>query len=404
MRSLRAITRLRTAVSRLTWARAARCDILQFGGSQLTGLKLLADEYVIRCLPLVGESVNVWILLESVIRGRWNRFGYYATYVSRCKAKIILVWHDTNLEAFQISDHIDQPVVCIQNGMRMNLAPAGSRGLLTLMRELRELNRSKVDAYFVINESEKNRLSQFVEADFFVHGSLRSNHFASSTKPVRRLRQRKRCGYISSFPNYSDVPSGTILGNQHPFVSVDGQVLSYHDYYAYEAVVARAASLVCSEKNVEFGIISKRPSDDPLAESFFRAEVSPDVQVFGHPKGEGYSAAYDFDYLVTVDSTLGFEMLGLGRPVAFLANRLSFLGLDTQFSRLSFLSELPIDGPFWSSAITEQQVCSFLSRWLDEQVSTDIQDSRSFDSRMISVDPGNSKLRSYIRKCVNKST
>ena len=388
----------------LIWKPVTKSEVLQFGGREISALRILESEFGIQCMPLMGESINAWILLESFLRGRLGRLGYYSIFIQRTKAKVVIVWHDTNLEAYCLSREVNVPVVCIQNGVRVdNGSPTGT-GFLTTLRKQGGVLRPKVDAYFVLSESEKARMSQFVDGEFFAHGSLRANHFASITMSQVQSPNGKRVGFIVSFPNSHDVPSMRIADNHRPFISIGGHTLSYVQYFAYDALVARALFALCAAKGLEFTIIGKRSASDTLEADFFSHTVSPLVKVLGHVKGDGYSVASNFDYLVTIDSTLGFEMLGLGKPVAFLPNRIRFCGVDAPLTQLSFLDDLPSDGACWSSATTEETVGRFLEQWLAQQPSTDSIEVKAFTSQVISLDRGNSKLRAYLRDCVTATS
>ena len=400
----RRLKRIRDVLRLLDWRAVKQCDVLQFGGKELSGLRVLSDEFAIQCMPLIGESINGRVLLESFLRGRLGRFGYYSTFIRRTRARVVVVWHDTNLEAYGLSRHVDVPVVCIQNGIRVDSGSPTQSGLFTTLREHGVVLKPKVDAYFVLSESEKARMSQFVDAEFFAHGSLRANHFAAITTSQVRSPKDRRVGFIVSFPNSHDVPSMKIADNHHPFISIGGHTLSYGQYFAYDALVARTLFALCTARGLDFTIIGKRSTSDKLEADFFSHAVSPLVKVLGHAKGDGYSVASNFDSLVTIDSTLGFEMLGLGKPVAFLPNRIRFCGVDAPLTQLSFLDDLPSDGACWSSATTEETVGRFLEQWLAQQPSTDSIEVKAFTSQVISLDRGNSKLRAYLRDCVTASS
>jgi surface carbohydrate biosynthesis protein len=355
-------------------------------------------------MPLIGESINVWVLLESSLRGRLGRFGYYSTFVQRTRARVVIVWHDTNLEAYCLSTKMDVPVVCIQNGVRVDIGSPTGSGFLTTLRKQGVILRPKVNAYFVLSESERARMSQFVDGEFFAHGSLRANHFAATAASQVQSLKGKRVGFIVSFPNSHDVPTMRIADNHHPFISIGGHTLSYVQYFAYDALVARALFALCTERDLDFAIIGKRSASDTLEADYFSHTVSPLITVLGHEKGESYSVASNFDYLVTIDSTLGFEMLGLGKPVAFLPNRIRFCGVDAPLTQLSFLDELPSDGACWSSATTEEAVGRFLGQWLAQQPLTESMEVKAFTSKVISLDRGNSRLRAYLRDCITASS
>ena len=381
-----------------SWGPVPRCRILQFGGRETAALNFLKSSYSLGCMPLLGENVNFRVLVRSLLTLRFGRWGYYRTFVELSGAQLILIWHDTNVESYLLRHHISTPVACIQNGLRHDWAPVGGASLFSLFEKHRE-QRPAVDRYFIFGEPTRLRFQRLLKTEFVPTGSFRLNEYSRNRvachTPHGAVSQR--VGFIVSFPNSSDIPGGSITGNSAIFGSIDGQSVSYESWFSAESIVAQALLAVCRGRSLELSIIGKRSERDPIERDFF--STVPElrgVEVLAHEKGFGYEACEPFDYLIAIDSTLGYEMLALGHKVGFVSNRFRMAGINSDEMTFAHPLDLGKDGPFWTSATTLEGITGFFHQFL---LLTDDDWTRirqSYVPRLMALDPGNTKLRAYI--------
>lgn len=403
MVSLRA---LGSVVRRLEWRPPTRCQVLQFVGVRVDALAGLGSEFTIACMPSVHERINVPVLVRAMFRGGFGRWNYYRTYVELVGARVVVVWNDTSLEAYQLGAHIAVPVMLIQNGVRHDVAPAAGEGLVTLLRRLNLRERPRISHYLGFGEPARALLAPHVDGEFVGAGSYRLNEFASQRRqPSRRDDGRRaRIGFIASFPRIEDVPGGRILGNDAVFVRVAGRPVGYADYFGVDAIVLRSLAAVADARGVGLSVIGKRSVEESPEASFFAGSPGcASVEVIAHAPGNGYQVADDFDWLVTVDSTLGYEMLALGHRVAFVSNRFRMLGIDTDEMRFAHPLPLASDGPFWTSATDESGIRDFLGGFLDlgEAEWNDLRGSTV--PRLMQLDAGNLALRRLLRSEIGRT-
>lgn len=389
---------------RLVWKRPPRHDVLQFSGTEVTALGLLRDDFSVGCMPLVTEEINVLVLLRAFFRLGFSRWAYYDSFAAISKCKVVLVWHDTNIHAYALRRKLRVPVMCIQNGIRHNLGPASGLGFFSALRTLKPRITPRVDDYWVFGEASRQALEPFVTASYRVHGSYRANEYAALRKVPPARGGSKRIGFIASFPNAAEVPGGHILDNPEPFLRRDQQVISYHQWFQIDARVCRAMVRVARESALDCAIISKRTGDDTSEHRYFsHLKETSSVPVIGHEKGDGYAVADSFDYLVATDSTLGYEMLGLGARVAFVSGRLRSIGIDSSEMSFGWPLNLPEHGPFWTTTTSEEEIAEFLRAFLDISEETWRTTSADVVPRLMMVDPGNTALRNRIAEYVGRS-
>ena len=395
------LRRLLHIISKSTWRKPTKCQVVQFGGLEVTALSLLADEFKIGVMPLISEQVSLPVVLRMLLRLRLSRWVYYLEYMQMTDARVVLVWQETNTDAYQLRHHGRIPVLCIQNGVRHNVGPVSGKGFMDALQEDAKLSHPTADAYFCFGAAEPRYLDSVIETRFVPHGSLRANAYARQRLPKSKCDQVSGIGFIVSFPHRQSIPGGSIIGNNTPFLRLGDRVMSYHEYYSFDALVSKAIQNVSRELALEYRIIAKRSEETSSEVQFFQDVHAGQVEVLAHAKGEGYELADRFEYLITVDSTLGYEMRALGKPVAFLSNRLKHLDISDRDLTFGFPLNLPADGPYWSSAITEPEIVQFLHRWIELVVSQKTQKD-SFE--LMHLDHGNTQLRGMIRTALENAS
>lgn len=377
--------------------RIPTCDLLQFGGTSLSGVGLLNGNYRIGVMPLLGESVNLRVVFRCAIRFQLSRVGYYSSFAKLSSARMIVLWHDTIVISPQFRRSIQLPIVSLQNGIRSDVAPIGGESFQSQVNKAGQ-SLSSVDTYFVFGEQSETFLRQIVNSRFIHAGSFRLNEYALTQKhSLHGIAEGTSLGLIVSFPNKRDVVKHSIRDNHDLYLSVGTYQVSHHSYFRIDSVVAQVAAEVARELGVSFSIIGKRSNSDGLEREYFAAIPGcENVPVLGHEKGSGYQVAERFTHLLAIDSTLGYEMLALGKRVGFVANRMRVAGISSNELTFGHPLLLPSDGPFWTSASTPADIRKFVLRFLNLADSEWAEAHRTVTPRLMKLDPGNTKLRAYI--------
>lgn len=387
---------------RFDFALPRRSTVLQFGGTEVSDAFLSCDMPIRTIMPSVGERVNVTVLLLAILRGRLGRWGYYRTFVEVTRAKLVFVWHDTNIEAYQLEHHLRIPVWCFQNGHRLKISPHSAIGLIEALEKSSVSFTPRVSKYFAFGPSPIALLAPYIQADFEPIGSLRLNSYLSNRKigaSPKGESHRPTIGFIVSFPNSSDIPNGRIAGNESPFVRLCGATLSYSEYFQIDLLVAQALFSLSLKIGCDVAIIGKRSNRDTTEREYFASLPNREsMPVMGHEKGNGYALADEFDYLVTVDSTLGYEMLGLGKKVGFICSRFKTLGISFPDERVGHSLNWDTEGPFWTTASEIESMMVFLERFIaiSEIEWTAMQ--QRYVSQLMRVDPGNKIIQARLRE------
>ena len=351
-------------------------------------------------MPSIGEAVNLRILLHALIRRRLSRWGYYATFIELSGAKLVISDRDTNIELFRLREYISIPIWCFQNGNRLDLSFANSPGIIRRLRELGEMSTPRVSRYFVFGEASANQFGSILHTDFLITGSLRLNNYIE----IRQSRYKssdqtakKAIGLIASFPEKSDVPNETILGNEAPFVIAGGKVVTYAKYFSIENLLISALWALASETDLNVAIIAKRPPRLGTEHDFFRSiSVAKDIPILSDPLRTSYEIAEEFEYLVAVDSTLGYEMLALGKKVAFVCSRFKAIGLSLPSEQVGYGLGWPSEGSFWTTAHQPESIHKFLSDFVNISTESWEHIQSEMVPRLMVTDPGNRTIHDLL--------
>jgi len=388
----------RPLAKRLTWYTPEECDVIQFGGRAVSGLAALSDEFRLGNMPTMNEVINVRVVVRGLLRRRYGRWGYYRQFLEDAHAKVVLVWHDTLVESYLLADCTDIPVFIIQNGIRHDLSPTSGKGLISSLRAIKHLH-PRVTTYFALGPPAVELLRPLVQGNFVCSGSFRLNEYVRvRSHHPQHATDEKRVGFVVSFPNRAEVPLATLHNNPTTFMRLDERDISYSDFYSIDGMVAAVLADVTRELDWELVIIGKR-SDNVLETDYFSTVPGCEgVRIVPHDKGHGYAVADSFDALVTIDSTLGYEMLALGKRVGFVSNRLMHAGLDSSEMGFGQPVQLPADGPFWTSATTPRGIRNFLRTFLALSEDDWSLAYTTYAPRVTSCDIGNTLLRQAIRE------
>jgi surface carbohydrate biosynthesis protein len=380
----------------------SRAEVAQFG-APIQALRSLSDTFLVGVVPTVGQEVNLRILLKSVLRGRLGRWGYYMTYFDVIGAKLVLIWHDTLTEAYLLRNHIEIPVFAVQNGIRSNISAVRGSSFHESLQSVAS-EGPRVDKYFCFGDQTPRLFGEVFQSEFLSVGSFRLNDYAAASPRREKVRAsvHQSLALITSLPSRSAVGGFDLDEYRKPFIRLSEKTITFSEWFSPEAMVAQAVLDFCNHHDLTLSILSKRSAADSIDGDYFEKCVGVDRSaVLTHEKGMGYELADQFDYLVTIDSTLGYEMLALGKKVGFISNRLRMIGIDSDELTFAQSMNWSKDGAFWSSATSELEIYQFLTRFIEMSDADWKNCHANLTPHLMCLDPGNKILRSQIQSVLS---
>ena len=384
-------SQFRQVLRRITFKRIPQRDTIIYDAFSERHLYPLLDMSKVGVFDLEFREVNFWVILRSITFGPPNAKTYLFGYLALARPKIVITTSDNSINFYTIKARFPGiTTIAIQNGRRNTFGPRPNSSFQVNLKELQP--KAAINFYFTFGTTEQRQFKDLIDGRFITHGNLKNNylaHVASSRKSGQRVMS-----YISSFPNLSSgTPSS--IDSDLPTHFFGDTAISYRSYFSPEGRVARFLNDYCRRNDIYFQVIGKRDETSPQEADFFRSSVGDSSLrvVPCAPEGASYRALVDSDFVVSIDSTLAYEMFGRGMKTAFLTMRAKAIGIDgVQCPNFGY-PEITLDkGRFWTNLDTEsefERVLDFVVKCSD---STWNESASVYRKSVMNVDPDNSEL------------
>ena len=353
-------SRIQQVLRRLTFARVPHRDVVIYDAFSERHLYPLLDMSRVAVLDVEFHKVNAWVLLYSFRFGRPNARTYLFAFLAITSPKVVITTCDNSINFYTIKDKFPHIVtIAVQNGRRNTFGPRRDSSFQFNLAHLDR--RPKVDSYFTFGTTEHLQFKPLIDGRFIAHGNLKNNYLA-------HVKASQSCGrrvmsYISSFPNLkSGIP--TSVDSDIPTHFFQDKPIPHRSYFEPEGRIPRFLARYCRERDIEFQVIGKQEATSTHESEYFRAHVGDtSLKVIPcSPEGASYQALLNSDFVVSIDSTLAYEMLGRGKRTAFLTIRGSAIGIDgVRCTNFGFPEVKDDSGPFWTNIDDEDEFVRVLN-------------------------------------------
>ena len=338
-----------------------------------------------------SSKINFWALLRSISFGLPSSLNYLLGFLKLTRPKVVITTSDNSLNLYLIKKHFPSIcVIAIQNGRRNTFGPRPCSSFQTLLASSHI--KPAIDYYFTFGSTERAQFASLIDSTFVAHGNLKNNYLAHIKSDAPQYQ--KTLSYISSFPNLlSGEPSS--IDSDLPTHFFGDSPISFRRYFSPEGDVARFLRSYCQTRGLKFQIIGKREASHSKEREYFQ-HVTRDSQlevIPCDPEGASYQALVKSDFIVSIDSTLAYEMLGRGKRTALLTIRASAIGLPgLQCPNFGYPEITESFGPFWTNLNDEAEFKRVLDFTIDSSNDQWTQAISPYVSKVMCFDPDNSQL------------
>ena len=357
------------------WRKPPRAALLIIDRGTASPLDEMFAHHKPHVLDIRGESINMRALLRAVPKIRLGALAYIEAYIDFVKPKLILSRTDNNATMWQLKRRKNAPyqVALVQNGARaisFFLVPSVSDSL-----NIESKSVNLVDKYFVFGECVGKILGTRVKAKFEYSGSLVLNNLDFRRDREKTSIKRESFSDVALISTFRS--KETKLNESHKVIyrSLD-DFLSKTNYRLL--IIGNGISTIEKELELKF-----------LSSVFLKCDFHLEFFRMG---GESYRHLESNKWIVTGQSTLGYESLVASAPVGFLhPNSAIYDGRDFDAT-----SNLGSSGLFWSRSDDPQEhnrIFTYLDSVSDEQWE---RDSGSIRDQLMAYDYGNTKIRAYV--------
>ena len=326
-------------------------------------------------LPAEKEGVNLIVLLMSLIK----RSGYYNEYVQIVNPQLLITYADNDFKFMEILPPPNCFKITIQNGFRSALADI----FFELHNNKVEKKKLYVDYACMFGEGVSKELAKYVKGESLIIGSLRNNKVEGCN-----TNKKKEVLYISTFRMQYLTPDGKVSPN-----------VTWLEYNKNSERLVNWLNEFCKKENIKLNILGASKLDSISEHNYFK-KLLPFSSFTFHkrtPDRETYSFTDKFEAIVSVDSTLGYEVLSRGGKVAMFGGILGKL-YPLSTLRYGWPNDLPNSGCFWTDSLK----CNDWKNVLNYVLNTDKEEwnknCQPYIEKSMIYDYGNTKLISLLKK------
>ena len=311
-----------------------------------------------------GESINLWALLRSFLSFNFNLSGYLNAYIKFTNPKIAITFIDNTILFHRIKKNNPGVVtIFIQNGMR-------SHEPLSLPDE-----KNVVDYMLVFVDRDGKRYLDYLKGKYLAIGSFKLNYISKKILAENSRKKKKGYAFISQYrSNFSDnIEFGPNI--YEPEMRILPMVLNHSLANEFPLAI-----LSCSNNIKDYDREYRFYKDILGSDNGWKLEKM--LNTFSN-----YFFINNCDLVISIDSTLGYEGVAMGKRSAIFGSRIKF----TMEKNRPFLGngELNKKGEFWTDETTKKEFDRVMDFALNSTELVWKSTVNKYKSSIMNYDPGN---------------
>lgn len=324
------------------------------------------------------EKFSLFIILKCLLKKKFSFREYYVEYIKYVNPKLIITYVDNNPFFYELKNRLNIKTMFIQNGLRTAIGDSFQFVLnknLKIFKKLKKKNFS-VDYMLIWNDDLGRFLNKFIKGKYFSIGSFANNFFYKEN-----IKPKNDVIFISC---------SRFLSNQNAILNG----ITYEDYIKNEKMFYFYLENFCEENKLRLHILGKTNSN--LEYQYFYKNFSKKFHFIPRTKDRNaYNILCDYKYIVTFDSSLGYEMLIKGKKVGFFS-RFEQNVYPYKTIKFGWLQKIKNKGPFWTDKINKKEVYRILKFLINTKEDVWKNRIKNFALRLINFDQNNSEFKKIL--------
>lgn len=356
------------------WRRPPRASLLIIDRGTASPLDEMFAHHNPHIMEIRGESVNMFALLRALPKIHLGAVAYLEAYIDFVKPKLILSRTDNNHTLWQLKrrPNVTYKVALIQNGWRLTV----DFEIPALLSSTSTCGDWEIDRLFAFGSAWATQIPKHVRLKTELNGSSKANEFLFS-----RDSERSGVGFISSYR--------PTIGKSQNYLDVS---VNYQYLDRKVADVRRDLIIVANTKKSE----SEWAELNYYSESFVKSNWTLSSRDFS---SSSYQKLQNVECVIVESSSLGYECLGMGMRVGFIA----FRPQHRQDRRFGKPLEFGEKGPFWTNDPSEEEIGRILDYLLSVSDEQWERDSGWIRDQLMVHDYGNTKIWAYVEGVLTDS-
>lgn len=364
-------------------------------GSEIIKKYLPVNSY--HLLPSRFEIVNFYCLAKTIFNRKilTKKFSksYIVNFIKISNASIIISFTDHNTVLWDLKKNLPKvKVLLIQNGFRVfeenkNLVKSVNGQFISSANKgfMQKTNQShKIDLVFTANEYFSRKYKELFKCKTKVIGYFRNNHLIYKSKVTKK---KYDLTYISQYRTY--------IKNKYNEILPDEPIIKYLNEYAQKNN-KRLNILAGPERKLS------EYSDNYELQNFCDKELkyknwSIDKSI-NKNRHHNYFAGMNSDVIVTIDSTLGYELMTRGKRVAFFSIR-DWAGIKNTFG---YPKKIENNGTFWTNKNNTKKFKKILDYLFSCSDKVFYTKNKKIINDLIFLDKNNQIFKKTIKRIINE--
>jgi len=293
-------------------------------------------------LLVLGEKINFYILFKLLLKFKIPTITSYIDEYINCVKPEFIFHNSYNVRFFEIN----------KNNFNFNFKKIFTQSELKNNLDFKDFIGNKknlnCDYLFVWSEGIKKKLLNHIDGNYQVVGSYLNN----KGPIINKKNLKNKLSFVSQYRTFKKVKkSDNIKTIREVF---HGLKFSWEQFYSADLDVASSLKKFCNKNNIDFEIIGTSIDDIESEKLFFRERLGDSGWKFieSHKDKRGIYLTNESKYIVTIDSTLGYECLARGQRVSFFSIRTKYL--NTEYSKFGWFTDLNEEGLCWTTKNSEE--------------------------------------------------
>lgn len=369
------------AKSKKEWKKPAQNKCLIFDARTGKPLHCLIDHKNIHELFLPSEKLNMFVLFKCLLQKRISNLCYCENYVRAVNPRVVITMSDNNVDFYKLKNLLPKVTfLAIQSSWR------GEGGDLFEKKILQGLS---CDYYFAFNRAIGSLIKRNIKCKVIVAGSLLNNEL---TEKNHKQGDKRKLVFISEFRKKRGKLS-------FPCKKYNGVSATWEELYSLEKRLLPILHTFCQKNRIELLILGAKPVDYSQEHDFFKKCLPKYGWNFNSRTNwfSSYEAINSADFVVYINSTLGYEAFGAGKPVASISARGHWFA-DFHDRKFGWPNKFPSQGLCWTNDYNEKTIKRVLKNLISEPNQRMKQQLQAVRAKVMQYDAGNSKLKALLHQ------
>ena len=298
------------------------------------------------------KKINVYIFIKSFLENFFCKKLtlsqiYILDYIIFVNPRYVITYQDQNFFFFTLKKYFPQIKFII---VQASIIFPGYLWSLYHLNRMNIKEKYKIDFFFVFGESFKKIFSKYFDSEFIVLGSFRNNLISAQRGKIKDLV------FISGFKS--------ALKKKRLLLQNGRSITGENYFYKSDRILINFLIRYCKKKEINLKILLRSQENDLLEsykeKNFFSEFMDKGVDIKFIKKKDrfsSYKSINNFNYFVTQDSTLGYEILCKRKRVVFINIREKVAKI-LSYGKHSFgwPNSYPVNKFFWTNSSNYQDM------------------------------------------------